>query len=80
MTEEIIHQRANEIRADWNSMIDPLDLEEISDQKLVELEDKALIEAGIDIENFDESSERQQNVFWSTLEYLLLKNGANYYD
>lgn len=80
MTEEIIHQRANEIRADWNSMIDPLDLEEISDQKLVELEDKALIEAEIDIGNFDEASERQQNVFWSTLENLLLKNGANYYD
>lgn len=80
MNEEVIHQRANEIRADWNSMIDPLNLDEISDQKLVELEDKALIEAEIDIGNFDEASERQQHVFWSTLENLLLKNGANYYD
>lgn len=66
-----IKARANEIRADWYNYISPMDLDKISDRKLIKLEDQALLEAGISMNSdLEDATETQQECFWNTLENI----------
>lgn len=76
---ENIKSKAAELRQEWLDTIDPIDTSKISDEEMVEIENRVKLLVGlpekVDWENLPDN---QSFAYWETMEQALIKAGGFY--
>lgn len=74
-----IKAKAAELRQEWLDTIDPIDTSKISDEEMVDIENRVKLLVGLPENVYWESlMDKQTTTYWEEMEKELIKSGGYY--
>lgn len=76
---ENIKAKADELRQEWIDTIDPIDTSKISDEEMVDIENRVKLLVGLPEKvDWESLMDKQTTTYWEEMEKELIKSGGYY--
>lgn len=76
---ENIKAKADELRQEWLDTIDPIDTSKISDEEMVDIENRVKLLVGLPEKvDWESLMDKQTTTYWEEMEKELIKSGGYY--